>query len=350
MIDLPSRALAARMRGLAASLPFAGELKGRSFFITGATGFLGSALTYALLAVNELYGSDIRITCCARSEDKTKAMFGTAVDFVKCDLAEGFKGDICADYAAHFASPTSSKYFVEHPAETLLGSINFCADLAQAAARADVKGLIYLSSLEVYGTDGGERKLGEDSEEILRPLNVRNSYPLAKIACEELLNMYHKTRGLPVRIARLTQTFGEGIGYDDGRVFAQFARAAAEGRDIVLRSYGRTKRCYCDVADAVSALLYILLRGRDGQAYNVAGDGTYVSINELAALFAAESAGRTDIVYDIGDAQGEGYLPENMTFLKNDKLKELGWRPQRDIERMVKDFCAYFKSLRASLQ
>lgn len=65
---------------------------------------------------------------------------------------------------------------------------------------------------------------------------------------------------LPINIVRLTQTFGPGVEYNDGRVFAEFARCLVEHRDIILHTKGETKRNYLYTADAVRAILIVLLR------------------------------------------------------------------------------------------
>jgi nucleoside-diphosphate-sugar epimerase len=79
---------------------------------------------------------------------------------------------------------------------------------------------------------------------------------------------------VPAVILRATQTFGPGVKYEDGRVFAEFMRCAVEKRNIVLKSDGSTERCYLYTADAVSAILVALLKGEPGQAYTVANKDT----------------------------------------------------------------------------
>ena len=74
--------------------------------------------------------------------------------------------------------------------------------------------------------------------------------------------------------------------YNDGRVFADFARCVIEKRDIILKTKGETKRSYLYTEDAVCAILTVMLNGESGQAYNVANEETYCSIYEMAQLVA----------------------------------------------------------------
>ena len=73
----------------------------------------------------------------------------------------------------------------------------------------------------------------ESCQFYLDPLSVRSSYPMAKRATEHLCHLYAKQHGVPVKIARLTQTTGAGIAKEDKRVIAQFTRLATQGRDII---------------------------------------------------------------------------------------------------------------------
>ena len=117
-------------------------------------------------------------------------------------------------------------------------------------------------------------------------MNVRSSYPESKRLCESLCSAYASEYGVPAKVVRLTQTFGVGVSYNDGRVFAEFARCAIEGRDIVLKTKGQTKRNYIDIDDAVNAIFTVLLKGVAGEAYNVANEDTYCSIYEMANMVA----------------------------------------------------------------
>ena len=95
--------------------------------------------------------------------------------------------------------------------------------------------MVYLSSLEVYGTpDGTKEFITESDYGYIDPLQARSSYSEGKRMVECLCKAYQEEYGVPVRVARLSQTFGTGVAYDDGRVFAEFARCAMEKKDIVL--------------------------------------------------------------------------------------------------------------------
>ena len=99
-------------------------------------------------------------------------------------------------------------------------------------------------------------------------MTARSSYAESKRACESLCTAYVSQYNVPAKVLRLTQTFGPGVKYDDGRVFAEFARCVIEGRDIVLHTKGETKRNYLFTEDAVDAILTVLKKGEAGEPRN----------------------------------------------------------------------------------
>jgi nucleoside-diphosphate-sugar epimerase len=197
-------------------------------------------------------------------------------------------------------------------------------------AKENAATMVYLSSMEEYGVPytAGET-MTEDKVGIIDHLTPRSCYPESKRLCEILCASWQKEYNVPVRVLRLTQTFGPGVRYDDGRVFAEFARCAMEGRDIVLKTAGATCRSYLYTADAAAAILTVMLRGCDGQAYNAANESTYCSILQMAQMVAAECAGgKIGVRIEAGEDPSKlGYAPTLHMNLDTTRLRSLGWEP-----------------------
>ena len=159
---------------------------------------------------------------------------------------------------------------------------------------------------------------------------------MGKIATEALCYGYYAQYGIPTVVLRATQTFGPGVKYDDGRVFAQFMRCAMEKKDIVLRSLGLTERFYLYTADAVSAILLCLLKGEGGEAYTVANPETYCSISDMAKMVAQELAdGEISVQFDVADDISKlGYAETLYMDLDVSKIGNLGWKPQYGLMEM----------------
>lgn len=330
------------IRQFANSFMLADELCGSSFLITGATGLIGSSLIHCLLALNR----DIRILAPVRNMEKAYAMFeeGTkTIELIECDLLSfDYNAFGSVDYIVHCAAPTSSKFFVEHPVETFNTIIKGTSVLLEYARNHPVKGFVYLSSLEVYGSISDEgQPITEDIQGYWDPMNVRSSYPVAKRAAENLCCSYAYQYGVPVNVARLTQTTGAGIAKDDNRVIAQFSRLATEGHDIILHTTGEAARPYCYTTDAVSGILYILLRGVKGEAYNVANEDTYISARDMADYLKKNFAPHINVRAELNDNMG--YAPVTKLRLSSQKLIALGWMPRYGLKEMFERLIQYLK-------
>ena len=280
--------------------------------ITGSTGLVGAALVRRFAAD----GHDV--IAAARNVGKAESLFGGLenVRIVAWDVTQPAAFGIGnVDWLVHAASETSSRAFVENPDGVRRVIVEGTRNVLAFANAAQVKSMVYLSTFEV----------------MLGLTGVRASYPDAKLAAEGLC----RESGLNVSIARLAQTFGEGVRYDDGRVFAEFARAILEKRDIVLKTEGTTARCYCYLGDAVEAIRILLEKGARGEAYTVANEDTYCTIREMAELLiAAHPESGSKLVIDTTDAAVRGFAPPFQMKLDSSPLRALGWRPQVGLVEM----------------
>ena len=319
--------------------------------VTGATGLICSQIVRALACHSELKHKNLRILAQVRNEEKARAAFedlmeAGMVSLCVGDIVEPLEIDTQVDYIIHGASATSSRYFVEKPVETILTALKGTQNVLELARQKHVKKMVYLSSLEVYGTpDKTDGYIKETDYGYIDPMQVRSSYSEGKRMAECMCVSYAKEYGVPVVVARLSQTFGPGVSYQDGRVFAEFARCAIEKRDIVLHTEGRTLRTYCYLRDAINGLFFLMLRGESGQAYNVTNMETAITIRDMAELVCQLSEGirvNLDIPEDISSF---GYNPEMVIRLDSGKLQNLGWRPEVGIREM---FTNLIKSMQNS--
>lgn len=324
------------------------KLNGKTVFVTGATGLIGSQIVKAILCANRLLGTSISVVACVRNKAKAETVFQSvlkdpAFQIYQGDINTSISYDGPVDYIIHGASATSSKYFVSNPVETIHTAINGTTNVMEFAKEKQVESVVYLSSLEVYGTpDADAGMITEKDYGYIDPLSVRSSYSEGKRMVECLCVGYAEEYQVPVKISRLSQTFGAGVAYDDGRVFAEFARCAMEKKNIVLHTAGKTVRSYCYTADAVKAILLILLEGENGQAYNVTNMDTAISIYDMAQLVCdcfPESG--IEVTIDIPeDIKSFGYNPEMIIRLDSQKLLDLGWKPTTDLKNMYKRLVA----------
>ena len=153
---------------------------------------------------------------------------------------------------------------------------------------------------------------------------------------ECLCSSFAKEYDLFINIARLSQTIGSDISLNDNRVFAQFGKCAVLNKDIILKTKGNTIRSYTYISDAVRGILFVLLKGENRNAYNIANKKTLCSINELAHLFAKKSEYDIKVIYDLSEnASTLGYNNEIKINLDTTKIEKLGFTPSVGLEDIV---------------
>lgn len=305
---------------------------GKTVLVTGSTGLIGKLIVKALSAKG-----GIHVMAMARNREKAEACFTgySDVTLLICDICSMPEIEADIDYIIHCASITDSKMFVQQPVDTFLTAVMGTDNILRLAARKNCSGVVYTSSMEVYGTPQTDEKIDERHSTNLDCMNVRSCYPESKRACENLCCAYASQYGIRVMTARLTQTFGAGVDYQDGRVFAEFARCAVENRNIVLHTKGETKRSYLYTSDAVRAILAILADGQSCHAYNVANEATYCSIYEMAELVAKHCGGDEIKVECIPeDITKFGYANRLNMNLDTSAVQALNWQPKYALAQM----------------
>lgn len=318
------------------------ELYHKTVLITGASGLIGSNLVYSLLYINMKRKLNLKILALVRDEKKGKKLLNAQLSeshsltivYGTVETLPEIPGKI--DYIVHAANPTASNYFVTNPVETIHVAVSGTENVLMLAKKKHVKGFVYLSSMEVYGRPAKGYRVTEDDIAGFNPSVVRNCYPVSKQMCETLCCAYATEYLVPAKSVRLTQTFGPGVLYSDNRVFAEFMRCVVQEKDIVLKTKGETERSYLYTADAVSAILTVLLKGIPGQSYTAANPTTYCSIKDMAEIVAKEvSAGKIRVLIDeITDTSKFGYADTLYMNLDISKLKNLGWYPTKQLNEM----------------
>lgn len=320
------------------------ELKGHTVLVTGATGLIGASLVRSLLTIG-----NIKVLACVRNIEKAESIFGDSdnLNYVVGDITRPITTDSQIDYIIHCASVTTSKVMVEKPVETIMTSIEGTKNILELANEKNVRSMVYVSSMEMYGSFNDlDHDVTEDDLGYINPLEVRSNYPESKRVCENMCIAYMAEYNLPVKIARLAQTFGAGILPGENRVFAQFARSAMKCKDIVLHTKGLSEGNYCYTRDCMTGLLTILLKGKNGEAYNVSNPTSHITIADMAKMVANKIAnGKIKVVFDIPVTNTFGYAADTKMKLNSDKLQSLGWVPQVGLEEAYRRMMKYMKEV-----
>ena len=130
--------------------------------------------------------------------------------------------------------------------------------------------------------------------------------------------------------------YGPTLQRSDTKALSQFLFNALDGKDIVLKSEGKQYFSYLHVADAVSGILTVLLKGRLGEAYNIADEKSDVTLRELAEIVARQCGQK--VVFDLpAQTESAGFSPTMKARLDASKLIALGWSAEYDLALGVKE-------------
>ncbi|MCH1982175.1 NAD-dependent epimerase/dehydratase family protein [Ruminococcus sp. OA3] len=328
------------------SLPWE-KLRQKELLITGATGLIGSFLIDVLMERNTAYANEINIRAAGRSPEKAKSRFrdhGIVMENEKAgDFGRLFfkqwdvtaplpENEMTYDYIIHGASNTHPRAYAADPVGTITGNVTGLLNLMEHARRRRPQRVLLMSSVEIYGENVQAIPAFAESDLGYIDCNtVRAGYPESKRLSESICQAYAAQYGVEFVTGRFSRVYGPTMQEEDSKALAQFIRNAVSGGNIVLKSEGKQLYSYTYVADAVSALLFLLLKGKACEAYNIADPLSDLTLKELAGLLADFSG--TRVVCELPDEQERaGYSAATHAVLDAAKLKSLGWHAMFPIE------------------
>ncbi len=315
------------------------KLKNKSIMLSGATGLLGSFLIDVILEKNVVGDLNCKVYALGRNENKAKERFSKYANdihlvFIPYDVKQPFVRDDLStvDYVLHFASNTHPMQYSTDPIGTITTNIIGAQNMLDFAVEHHATRFAFASSNEIYGENRGDAEFFDENYcGYINSNTMRAGYPESKRCGEALCQAYKAQKNLDVVILRFTRSYGPTMLMSDTKAISQFIKKGIAGEDIVLKSAGTQYYSYQYMADSVSGLLTILLKGENGEAYNIAEEHSDIMLKDLAALIAGMNG--KDVVFDIPDAvEAAGYSTATKARLDGHKLQKLGWEPQYDIK------------------
>lgn len=319
------------------SLPLPWEkLADKTVTISGATGMIGTFLVDVLMRENDTKRLGCNVVALGRSAKKARAR----LPYFERDLfsfeegsvtAIGYRPAAPADYVLHLASPTHPRQYSTDPIGTIRANVDGLQNLLGYSVDCGAK-LLFASSVEIYGQNRGDvNRFDERYCGAIDCNSLRACYNESKRLGEAMCQAYRVQKGTEAVIARIARVYGPTLLSDDSKALSQFMHRSLAGEDVVLKSEGTQRFSYLHVADAVSGLLYVLLLGIDGEAYNLADEGSDVMLKDLAGLVA--EAGGVKVVFDLPDAQeAAGYSKATLALMDGAKARGLGWSARFNID------------------
>jgi dTDP-glucose 4,6-dehydratase len=261
--------------------------------LTGGAGFLGSHLCERLLAEGwHVLSLDSFLT---GEVGNLSACFGhPRFRFERYDVTNYLHVDGPVDWILHFASPASPRDYLEHPIHTLkVGALGTLRALGLAKAKG--AGLLLASTSEVYG-DPQVHPQPETYWGNVNPVGPRGVYDEAKRYAEAMTMAYHRVHGVPVKIARLFNTYGPRMRRHDGRAVPTFIAQALGGEPLTVHGDGSQTRSLCYIDDMVEGIW--LLLGSDLLGPVNLGNPEESKILEVADLVRSMAGSASEIAFE----------------------------------------------------
>jgi UDP-glucose 4-epimerase len=309
-----------------------------TWLITGAAGFIGSHLVDALLARgSRVLGLDNLST--GRLQNIASPLQHPRFHFARASLADEVVLDRLAseaDVIVHLAAAVGVELIVERPAYTIETNVMGTEAVLRAALRYRCRVLL-ASTSEVYGK-GSKIPFGEEDDVLLGATSKsRWGYAASKMVDEFLGLAYHREHDLPVIPFRLFNTAGPRQSGRYGMVIPRFVGQALRGEPITIFGDGNQRRCFCNVDDAVRAIIGLGEHpAAPGQTFNI-GSEEEVTIRQLAKRIKAIADSPSEIVYvPYTEAYPAGFEDMVRRVPNIARINEvLGWRPSVTLDETL---------------
>lgn len=325
------------------------EFYGKTVLITGANGYVPSYFVHVFMALNSKYNAGITVIALCRNKEKASAKFEDYLEreeFVLCvqDVCEPINISQKIHCFIHAASPAGINSRHEDPVTTFRANVMGCDNLLQLAIKNPCEKFLFISSVDVYGKMNFAERLRESDCGILDSMNIRNVYSCGKKAAEMLCCSYFAKYNLPITIVRPFQIFGPGLALNDGRLHIDFISQILDKHKIVLKSDGSARRTFMYITDAITAMLMVMTKGKNGECYNVVDETGETSVLELAQIMAGSVEDKdVEVVFDYTTRNNiEVTSALSVVTGCSDKIKQLGWAPKLSLNEGAKRMMRYY--------
>jgi len=308
----------------------------KRILITGGAGFLGSHLCERLLA------EDNDVLCVDNFYTSTRRNIVHLLEHPNFELLRHdvtFPLYVEVDQIYNMACPASPIHYQRDPVQTTKTSVHGAINMLGLAKRTGAR-ILQASTSEVYG-DPEIHPQTEDYWGNVNPIGVRSCYDEGKRCAETLFFDYRRQCGMPIKVARIFNTYGPRMLPNDGRVVSNFIMQALLGNDITIYGDGKQSRSFCYVDDLVEGLIRLMNSDPDLTGPVNLGNPREFTIRELAELIIGMVGNGSKIIYEP--------LPEDDPTQRQPDISqakaELNWEPTMALADGLKPTIDHFRQL-----
>lgn len=253
-----------------------------TYLITGGAGFIGA--NYCLYFLNSPYHKDDllvvvdKLTYASNDLVIKLSKENKRVIFVKEDITRYNKMNLIFkqyhfDYVINFAAESHVDRSIVNPKLFIDNNINGTLNLLKLSLKYKVKRFHQVSTDEVYGATSLSSSYRFKESDNLLPTNP---YSVSKASCDLLALSFYKTYGLNVTISRSSNNFG--LYQYHEKLIPLVIKKAMNNEYIPVYGDGKNIRDWIDVKDHVYAIDEIVLKGKEGEIYNISSHNEYSNL------------------------------------------------------------------------
>jgi UDP-glucuronate decarboxylase len=306
--------------------------------VTGGAGFLGSHLCDRLLADGaEVLCADNFFT--GARHNIAHLINNPQFELLRHDIT--FPLYVEVDQIYNLACPASPVHYQHDPVQTTKTSVIGAINMLGLAKRLRIK-ILQASTSEVYG-DPTSHPQSEEYWGNVNPIGPRSCYDEGKRCAETLFFDYWRQHRLPIKVARIFNTYGPRMHPNDGRVVSNFIVQALLNRDITIYGDGLQTRAFCYVDDMIDGLVRLMATAEDVTGPVNLGNPQEISVLDLARRVIDLTASRASIVHRPIPMDDPRQRQPNLARASD----LLAWGPQTSLKDGLTRTVAYFERLLA---
>lgn len=312
------------------------DLRDKRVLVTGGGGFIGSHLCKRLLddgcyviCLDNFYSSDYA--------NVADLLHHKNFELVRHDITTPYQIEV--DEIYNLACPASPIHYQKDPVHTFKSSVFGAANMLELAARLKCK-ILQASTSEVYG-DPEVHPQSETYWGNVNPIGIRACYDEGKRSAETLFFDYQRTRNIPIKVARIFNTYGPQMHPNDGRVISNFIVQALTNQNLTIYGDGSQTRSFCYVSDLVEG--FVKLMGTDETVtgpFNLGNPDEY-TVRQIADLVITYTNSQSKI--DFRPLPNDDPRRRKPNIAKSQQT--LNWQPEVSLEQGLVATIQYFEEI-----